>query len=628
MSNLQKVSLPVTVGEKELIFQTGTLAKQAGGSVTVHLEDSAVLTAATAAKEPKPGVTFMPLTVDYRERTYAAGKIPGGFFKREGKPREKEVLSARLTDRPIRPLFPEGWNCDTMVQIIVVAADCKNDPDILSINAASAALMLSDVPWAGPVGAVRVGRVAGKIVMFPTFEEREVCELELVVAGQKGAILMVEGGANEVSEETMVEALEAAQREIDKICEVQLRLVEEAKKAGKVIVKRTITPPSAPDAVRQYVTDRALPEIKSKLRAAMAKWDLDAAMHQLKTAIRAEITEKAIPEQAASAKATLEGAKFAPTWLGAEKWVTHIVEDLLYKESREMVLSENRRQDGRGTKDIRPISIQVPALPRAHGSAVFTRGATQALVVGTLGTPGDMQIMDELEGEFKERFMLHYNFPGFSVGEFKPERGPGRREIGHGALAKRALYPLLPAEDGFAYTIRLVSDILESNGSSSMASVCGGSLALFDAGVPLKAACAGIAMGLILEGKRYAILSDINGFEDHLGDMDFKVAGSKNGITGFQLDMKIEGLSVQMMKEALYQAREGRLHILGEMEKAIAAPRPELSKWAPRLIRLQIPINKIGALIGPGGKNIRRIIEEYGVEVDVEDDGSVFIGGL
>lgn len=430
------------------------------------------------------------------------------------------------------------------------------------------------------------------------------------------------------AEDVMVEALEAAQREINKICDLQLRLVEEAKKAGKLINKRSVTPPSCPEPVKQLVTERALPEIKKQLRASLAKWDLDAAMHALKNAIRAEIGEKSAPEAAAKAKAAVDGAKFTPTFLGAESFVTHIVEDLLYKESREMVLSETRRQDGRGLKDVRPITIQVPALPRAHGSAVFTRGSTQALVVATLGTPGDMQIMDELEGEYKERFLLHYNFPGFSVGEFKPERGPGRREIGHGALAKRALYPLLPDEETFAYTIRIVSDILESNGSSSMASVCGGSLSLFDAGVPMKAACAGIAMGLIMEGGRHAILSDINGFEDHLGDMDFKVAGTKNGITGFQLDMKIEGMSVQLMKEALYQAREGRLHILGEMEKALAAPRTELSQYAPRLIRLQIPVNKIGALIGPGGKNIRRIIEEYGVEVDVEDDGSVFIGGL
>ncbi|MBI4424551.1 MAG: polyribonucleotide nucleotidyltransferase, partial [Elusimicrobia bacterium] len=467
MSNLQRVSLQETVGGKTLIFQTGTLAKQAGGSVTIHLEDTAILTAATAAREPKPGVTFMPLTVDYRERTYAAGKIPGGFFKREGRPREKEILSARLTDRPIRPLFPEGWNCDTMVQVIVLSADSKNDSDILGINGASASLMLSDVPWGGPVAALRVGRINGQTIFFPTFEDRETCELELVIAGKKGAILMVEGGANEVSEDVMAEVLEAAQLEINKLCDLQLRLVEEAQKAGKVIKKRTVAPPSVPEPVRQLVTDRALPEIKKRLREALPKWELDAAMHALKESIRKEIGEKSMPEAAAKAKALLEAAKFAPTFLGGEAFVTGIVEDLLYKESREMVLSEKVRQDGRGTKDIRPISIQVPALPRTHGSALFTRGSTQALVTTTLGTPGDMQIMDELEGEFKERFLLHYNFPGFSVGEFKPERGPGRREIGHGALAKRALYPLLPKEEEFAYTIRIVSDILESNGSSS-----------------------------------------------------------------------------------------------------------------------------------------------------------------
>ncbi len=613
MDSLQSLRLQETVGGKTVVIATGTLARQAGGSVTVHLDETSVLTAATAAKEPKAGITFMPLTVDYRERTYAAGKIPGGFFKREGRPREKEILSARLTDRPIRPLFPEGWNCDTMVQTIVLSADSKNDSDVLSILGASAALLLSDVPWNGPVSGVRVGRLNGQIVFFPTFEERENLELELVVAGKKDAILMVEGGAREVSEDAMVEALEAAQREINKLCDLQLALVEASRKSGRVVAKRAVPAPSYPEPVKQFVVDKATPEIRAILRKFHPKQGLDAQVAGLKDALRKSVAEKAPAE---------------PAFLGAEAFVGPIVEDILYRESREMVLTDKVRADGRKVDEIRPITIQVPALPRTHGSALFTRGSTQALVTTTLGTPGDMQIMDELEGEFKERFMLHYNFPGFSVGEFKPERGPGRREIGHGALAKRALYPLLPPEEEFAYTLRIVSDILESNGSSSMASVCGGSLSLFDAGVPLKSSCAGIAMGLILEGERYAILSDIMGFEDHLGDMDFKVAGTRQGITAFQLDMKIEGLSVKMMQEALLQAKAGRLKILEKMDAAIASPRGELSPHAPRLIRLSIPVNKIGALIGPGGKNIRRIIEEYGVEVEVEDDGSVFIAGI
>ncbi|MBI3549845.1 MAG: polyribonucleotide nucleotidyltransferase [Elusimicrobia bacterium] len=611
MEQLQKISLQETVGGKNIVIQTGTLAKQAGGAVTVHIDDSCVLTSATCAKDPKV-ISFIPLTVEYRERTYAAGKIPGGFFKREGRPREKEILSARLTDRPIRPLFPEGWNHETMVNTIVLSADGKNDTDVLAIIGGSASLMLSDAPWAGPIAAVRIGRLNGQMVFFPTFEEREQLELELVVAGKKDAIMMVEGGANEVSEDVMAEALTAAQAEINKLCDLQLRLVAETEKAGRKIVKRTVTPVAIPETISKFVAEKATPEIKKVLRQALMKWDLDKAMAALKDGMKKEIVEK---------------AKTDPAWVGGEAFVGRLTEDILYTESREMCLTEKIRQDGRKWDEVRPITISTKVLPRLHGSVVFTRGSTQALVAATLGTPGDMQIMDELEGEFKERFLLHYNFPGFSVGEVKPERGPGRREIGHGALAKRSLLPLLPSEEAFAYTIRLVSDILESNGSSSMASVCGGSLALFDAGVPMKAACAGIAMGLIWEGGRYAIISDINGFEDHLGDMDFKVAGTRQGITGFQLDMKIDGLSVDILKAALAQAKAGRLHILDKMDAVLPEPRAELSSFAPRLIRLQIPVDKIGALIGPGGKNIRRIIEEYGVEVEVEDDGSVFIAG-
>ncbi len=609
---IQKISLQETVGGKTIVLQTGTIAKQAGGSVTAHLGETVVITAATANAQPKEA-NFIPLTSDYRERTYAAGRIPGGFFKREARPRDKEILTSRLIDRPIRPLFPEGWRYETMVQTIVLSSDLENDSDVLAINAASTALLLSDIPWNGPVSAVRICRSNGAFVLFPTFEERESAELELVVAGKKGSLLMVEGSALEVSEEVFVSALELASQAIDKLCELQLKVVLESEKSGRKVTKREIKPVEIPKTIEDYVTSKVLVPLRKELRAKHDKGGLDDAITALKEPLKAEIEEK---------------GKTDPAFADGVKHVGHIIENILYKESRDLTLLEHVRPDGRGFEEIRPITIAPSVFARVHGSALFTRGQTQALCVATLGTPGDMQIMDVLEGEYKERFLLHYNFPAFSVGEVRPERGPGRREIGHGALARRSLAALLPPEDEFPYTLRVVSEIMESNGSSSMASVCGGSLALFDAGVPMKAACAGIAMGLVLEGEKYAILTDIAGIEDHNGDMDFKVAGSAKGITGFQMDMKIEGLSISIMAEALAQARRGRLFILEKMNAALPEPRKALSQYAPRLYRLQIPVDKIGALIGPGGKNIRRLIETYGVQVDVEDDGSVYIAGV
>ncbi|MBI5881900.1 MAG: polyribonucleotide nucleotidyltransferase [Elusimicrobia bacterium] len=608
----QKISLSEPVGDKTISLQTGTLAKQAGGSVTVHLGDTVVLSAATAQKNTKD-VGFIPLTSEYRERTYAAGRIPGGFFKRESRPREKETLSSRLIDRPIRPLFPEGWNFETMLHNIVISIDGQNDSDVLAITGASAALMLSDIPWNGPVSAVRVALVDGVIVLLPTFEERERAELEIVVAGKKGALLMVEGTAREIPEGLFIDALDAASKVIDRLCDLQLKLIRESEASGRKVVKRVLEPKTTPKPVEDYVTGKALEPIKAALRMKLDKYGLDSAISGIKESI--------VKEVEASAKNAPDMKEWIP-------YVGRVIEDILYTESRSMALNEKIRPDGRAFNEVRPISIMLPVFKQLHGSVVFTRGQTQALCSVTLGSPADSQIMDVLEGEYKERFMLHYNFPAFSVGEVKPERGPGRREIGHGALAQRSLAPLLPPDEEFAYTIRIVSEILESNGSSSMASVCGGSLALFDAGVPMKAACAGVAMGLVYENGRYAILTDIAGIEDHNGDMDFKVAGTERGITGFQMDMKVEGLSIAILKEALEAARQGRLHILGKMNEALPKPRPELAPSAPRLYRLQIPMNKIGALIGPGGKNIRRLIETYGVEVDVEDDGSVFITGV
>ena len=586
------------IGGKTFTIETGEVAKQAGGSAIVRLGDVVVLVAATMSKNAREGIDFFPLTVDYRERTYAAGRIPGGFFKRETRPREREILVSRVVDRSIRPLFPEDLRREVQVQIIVLSTDQSNDLDIPSLIGASVALSLSDAPWPGPVGAVRVARVNDQFVLNPTLEEQQEATLNIVVSGKKGAILMIEGEADEAPESLVLEALTLAQKTIDGICEFQERLVQ-----GKGRKKAAIEKKTQNDALLNEISS----ELRAKIKGALNVKEKLAREDSL-SAVKAETLEQykeKTPEEIAQ--------------------ISKLFEDLVYEEVREMILSQGVRVDGRKLDEIRPLSMQVGVLPRTHGSALFTRGQTQTLATVTLGTPADKQIMDELEGEYKERFMLHYNFPSFSTGETKPERGPGRREIGHGALARKALRPLLPSEEVFPYTIRVVSDIMESNGSSSMASVCGGSLALFDAGVPMKSACAGISVGLITKGDRHALLTDIMGLEDFQGDMDFKVAGTKEGITAIQLDIKITGLAPRMLPEILERARGARHFILDSMAKTMAAPRPELSGFAPRMVVVSIPVDKIGALIGPGGKNIRRIVEQTGADVEVEDDGRVFI---
>jgi polyribonucleotide nucleotidyltransferase len=593
----QAKKVEVEVGGKTIILETGALAKQANGAVLARCGDTVVLVTATANPEPKPGADFFPLTVDYKERTYAAGRIPGGIFKRECKSREGEILTSRLIDRSIRPLFPEGYTHEVQITALVLSVDEENDPDMLCMIGASAALYVSNIPFQGPIAAVRVGKSEGELLVNPTPEEAEEGGVDIVVAGSKDALLMVEGGANEEPEAGILAAFQLAQTEIKKLCDAQEQLAEGIKK--EPMAWAPVTPPAD---LKQQAEDLARPGVKEAMRIG-DKSTRDKKLKEIKKMLK---------------------EKLVPAFPESEGHISAILGNVEYEEARRLILDEKRRTDGRGMHDIRPLSSQVGVLPRVHGSAIFTRGQTQALATCTLGTPSDMQIMDELQGEYKERFLLHYNFPGFSTGEPKMDRGPGRREIGHGALAKRSLYPMLPDDESFPYTIRVVSDILESNGSSSMASVCGGCLSLLDAGVPLKKSVAGIAMGLIKEGSKYAILTDIMGMEDHLGDMDFKVAGTPDGVTGIQMDIKIGGISVELLKEALEDARVARLKLLDHMKGTLAAVK-EMSVYAPRMVRVMIPVDKIGALIGPGGKNIRRIIEETGAEVEVEDDGSVYI---
>ncbi len=594
----EQVSLDL--GGRKLTLETGKIARQAHGAVVARYGDTVVL--ATACMDNK--VTekdFLPLTVDYREYTYSAGKIPGGFFKREGRPSEREILTSRLTDRPLRPLFPEGWSTETQIVAMVLSADSENDPDVIAVTAASAALYISKIPFVTPIACVRVGLLDGKLVVNPTVAEQKTSQLNIIVAGSDEAIVMVESGAMEVSEDTMSDALEFAHAEIRKVV-AEIRELHDRVKPVKVEVK----PPAFDEALYKEITQK----YGERLRDA-----LDTAKHPklesygLVDGIKAEIL-------AAIAEEDEERRKLAYRAFGRLR--EHIF--------RDDMLGRHRRPDGRAFEQIRQITCEVGVLPRAHGSALFTRGETQALATTTLGTKEDKQRLDLLfEEEAFKRFMLHYNFPPFSVGEVKFLRGPGRREIGHGALAERSLLNLLPSEDVFPYTMRVVSDILESNGSSSMATVCGGSLALMDAGVPLKSGCAGIAMGLVVEGDKYAILTDIAGAEDHYGDMDFKVAGTRQGITALQMDIKVSGVSVSMMREALAQARKARLEILDIMDRAISSGRKEISTYAPHLYMLSIPTDKIRDLIGPGGKKIRSIIEATGVKIDVMDDGKVHV---
>ena len=587
-------------GGKRLQFETGRMAKQASGAALVTQGETVVLSTAVASPDPKEGIDFFPLTVDYREYTYAGGRIPGGFIKREGRPSEKEILTSRQIDRPIRPLFPEGFRNETQVIALVFSADKENDPDVVAINAASAALALSDVPFGGPVGAVRVGQVNGEFVINPTYTERRDSSINITVVGTSEGIVMIESGAREVEESVIVDAIEFGHTEIKKIVAAINDLVS---RAGKQ--KRAVAEPDFDTAYYEALQAKIGERLKDALDTHKhPKTESYTLVKQIKDELAKEIPEG---DEAAAAK---------------KKLATYY-EALRERTFREQVTKERIRPDRRAFDQIRPITIEVGVLPRTHGSALFTRGETQALVTATLGTGDDSQRIETYEGEQKKRFMLHYNFPPFSVGEVGRMTGVGRREIGHGALAERAISAVLPTEDESPYVPRVVSDILESNGSSSMATVCGASLALMDAGIPLKGAVAGIAMGLVKEGDDYAILTDIAGAEDHYGDMDFKVAGTRKGITALQMDIKISGLTGQIMREAMEQARKGRIFLLDTMEAALSGTRETKSKYAPQIRTLQIPTDKIRDLIGPGGKTIRGIIEATQVKIDVDDTGRV-----
>jgi polyribonucleotide nucleotidyltransferase len=588
----------VTIGSQTISFETGKLAKQADGSVIVRLGDTMVLVTACYAANPREGIDFLPLTVDYREYTYASGRIPGGFFKREGKPSEKEVLTSRMTDRPIRPLFPNGWRHETQVIALVLSADSENDSDVLAITGASAALAISEIPFQKTIASVRVGLVDGQFIVNPTYPQRRQSRLDLIVAGSRDGIVMVEAGAKEATEEEVVQALDTAQAAIRKIVDVIDDLAKEIGKKKREVAKKEVS--------REFyreVEEKVLVPLSEamRIRGKLENYDrVDEVLEELIASI---------PEGEVQRKVEAKS----------------IFKELKEKVLRDEVLERGVRLDGRKFDEIRGIWSEVGVLPRVHGSAVFTRGETQALVTATLGTADDQQKVETVDGDGYKRFMLHYNFPPFSVGEVAFLRGPGRREVGHGALAERALTPVVPGEDKFPYTVRVVSDILESNGSSSMASVCGGTMAMMDAGVPLTAPVAGIAMGLIMDEEtgKHAVLSDIAGAEDHYGDMDFKVAGTGKGITALQMDIKVGGITADVMREALHQARTGRLFILEKMAETLATPRGNISTFAPRIITIKIPVDKIRDVIGPGGKMIRSIIDRTGVKIDVEDDGRV-----
>ncbi len=588
----------ISVGGRTISIETGRLAKQADGSVVVRSGDTMVLVTACAAANPREGIDFLPLTVDYKEYTYASGRIPGGFFKREGKPTEKEVLTSRLIDRPIRPLFPNGWRRETQVIALVLSADTEHDSDVLAITGASAALALSGIPFTRTIAGVRVGLVNGEFIINPTFAQRKESRLDLIVAGSKDAIVMVEAGAKEVTEEDVVQALEKAHAAIkDIIAGIDALAAQAGKKKTEVKVKE--------------IGKEFYREVEEKAYGPLA----DAMRIQDKLTNYTTVDQVLADLIASIPDAEIERRSDAKS----------IFKELKEKVMRDEALERGKRLDGRSFDQIRAISIEVGMLPRTHGSSVFQRGETQALVTATLGTADDQQKIETMDGEQWKRFMLHYNFPPFSVGEVQFLRGPGRREIGHGALAERALQPMMPSEEQFPYTVRIVSDILESNGSSSMASVCGGTLAMMDAGVPLKAPVAGMAMGLIMDDAsgKFAILSDIAGAEDHYGDMDFKVAGTATGITALQMDIKVSGITMEIMRKALEQARVGRLFILDKMLATLRESRSNVSAYAPRIVTIRIPVDKIRDVIGPGGKMIRSIIERTGVKIDVEDDGRV-----
>ncbi len=586
------------VGGRSVAFETGKLAHQAGGAVTVQLGDAIVFAAATMSAKARP-VDFLPMSVNYEERMYAGGRIPGSFFRREGRPHSEAILISRLTDRPLRPLFPKGMRND--IQIIMYSLSADDNPlDILAINAASAAMTISNIPWDGPVAAVRVGRINGEFIINPTFAEMESSDLDLRLAGTKEAVLMVECGADEVPEDAMVEALALGHKSIQPMIELQEKMAAEVGKTKSEPIV-AVTSPELEAKVFEFVKE----PMNALLAKPLTKDEFYGGMDDLK----AQALEAMLAEDE-----ELEESDVKNAFNEAEKQIV-----------RERILSEGKRPDGRGPKDIRPIWCEVDTSPRAHGSAIFTRGETQALTVATLGTLRDAQSLDNLTPQKERRYMHHYNFPPFCTGEARILRGTSRREIGHGMLAERALLPVIPAKEEFPYTIRLVSEIMASNGSSSMASICGSTLALMDTGVPIKAPVSGVAMGLVTDGERYHILSDILGTEDHLGDMDFKVAGTEKGITALQMDIKISGLSTELMAEALEQSHQARLHILGEMMKTLDTPRPELKSHVPRVTTVNIPVEKIGAIIGPGGKTIRAIQDETGARLDIEEDGTIFI---
>ncbi len=586
------------VGGQIITIETGKLAGQAGGAVTLRLGDSIVFAAATMGGV-REGIDFFPLSVDYEERMYAGGRIPGSFFRREGKPSDEAILISRLIDRPLRPLFPKNMRNEVQVICFSLSADKDNPLDILAVNAASAALMISDIPWGGPIGAVRVGRINGEFIVNPTFEQKEQSDLDLRIAGTREAILMVECGADIIPENVMVEALMFGHQALQPLIDVQEKMAAEIGKPKREVVIETLD-----ESLVERVRQRAAAEIEARLDAPHTKAELNQSLDELREAVVAEITA----EDESLSKAATEA-----------------FDQVLKEVVRNRILNRGIRPDGRTPTEIRPIWCEVDVSPRAHGSGLFTRGETQVLTLATLGTPKEAQELDNLTPVETKRYMHHYNFPPYSTGEVKPLRGQSRREIGHGALAERALVPVIPPEKEFPYTLRLVSEVLSSNGSTSMASVCGSTLALMDTGVPIKAPVAGVAMGLIKEGDRFQILTDIQGMEDHLGDMDFKVAGTREGITALQMDIKIKGITAELMTQALEQARQARLFILDKMLEVIPAPRPQLKPHAPRITIIQVPVDKIGAIIGPGGKIIRAIQEETNTKIDIDDDGTVYI---
>jgi polyribonucleotide nucleotidyltransferase len=599
---MKVITKTVEIDGKTLSFETGKIAKQADGSTVVSMGDTMVLVTACSEESQRQGVDFLPLTVDYRENTYASGRIPGGFFKREGRPTEREILTCRVIDRGLRPLFPDGYHRETQVIAWVLSADGVFNSDIYGISGASLALLMSaKIPFTEAIAGVRIGRVDGRFVVFPTFEELKDSELDLVVAGTDDALAMVECGATELSESVILDALDLAHQEIKKIIALQHEMVAELGVAKEEFVA---DPKPWPDDFVEALQGRWTEELREALKVR-GKFEQRDAVKAVREKALAELSEDEAEEKTS--------------------WVKNIFGSMVKAITRETILDQRERLDGRAFDEIRPVACEVGVLPRAHGSALFTRGETQAIVTCTLGTSDDTQLIESVEGDWRERFMLHYNFPPFSVGEARFLRGPGRREIGHGALARRALTPMIPSADEFPYTLRVVSDILESNGSSSMASVCGGSMSMMDAGVPLKNAVAGIAMGLVAEGDRYGVLTDIAGQEDHYGDMDFKVAGTANGITALQMDIKVEGLSRQILEEAMEQARVGRLQLLDSMKQAISEGREDISQYAPRIMQIKIDVDKIRNVIGPGGKMIRHIVETTGAKINVEDDGTVQI---